>query len=104
MIPCMMLDLSDAGARLKLDAKTEVPAEFILVLSRDGRLNRPCRIVWREEETFGVRFLARQSINPKPKPEKARRPGNQPPEDLHKELAAEIAAADAPELVPELPK
>lgn len=100
MIPCMMLDLSDAGARLKLDAKTELPTEFILVLSRDGRLNRPCRIVWREEEMFGVRFLARQSISPKPKQEKASRPG----EDLHEELAAEIAAADAPDLVPEAPK
>jgi hypothetical protein len=62
-----MLDVSDAGARLQLDGIDALPDEFILVLSRDGRLNRKCRIMWRRDGMVGVRFLTRRSIAPKAK-------------------------------------
>lgn len=57
LFPCKMLDVSDAGARLQLDVPGTLPDEFILVLSRDGRLSRKCRIRWRRRDMVGVRFL-----------------------------------------------
>ena len=45
-VPCVMVDLSDAGARLKVDAQAVLPPQFILVMSRDGKLNRRCKAVW----------------------------------------------------------
>jgi hypothetical protein len=65
-IPCVMMDLSGSGARLRVDAETELPAQFILVMSRDGRLNRRCRTVWRDNDMIGVQFLGRQSLGPAP--------------------------------------
>jgi hypothetical protein len=65
MIPCVMLDLSDAGAKLKVEAETQLPSTFILVMSRDGRLNRKCRAAWRKKDVLGVQFLTRESIAPK---------------------------------------
>ena len=61
----MMLDLSVAGAKLKVDPGTELPQQFILVMSRDGTLNRRCQTMWRDQDTLGVQFLTRKSIGPK---------------------------------------
>jgi hypothetical protein len=36
-----------------------------LVLSRDKRLNRRCRLIWRDAGVLGARFLVRHSIAPK---------------------------------------
>lgn len=65
-IPCIMLDVSSAGARLRFDEKIPTPDEFILVMSRDRRVNRRCEVVWRKDNSVGVRFLAAKSITPKP--------------------------------------
>jgi hypothetical protein len=63
-IPCVMMDLSVSGARLKVDPGTELPPQFILVLSRDGRLNRHCQTMWRDQDMLGVQFLSRKSLGP----------------------------------------
>lgn len=63
-IPCLMLDLSSAGARLRFEENIATPDEFILVMSRDRRVNRRCEVVWRKEDSVGVRFLAAKSISP----------------------------------------
>jgi hypothetical protein len=56
--PCMMVDVSAGGARLRLDEPVSVPNEFILQLSKfDPRLIRRCLIAWRDEMQMGVRFL-----------------------------------------------
>jgi len=89
-----MLDLSDAGARLKVDPGTALPAQFILVMSRDGRLNRRCRTVWRNEDMLGVQFLSQKSVGPKPTPE-ARRFEIRLPEGFMDDDAAEPAADSA---------
>jgi hypothetical protein len=55
--PCVMIDISGTGARLKTDASEVLPDEFILLLSHDGRLHRRCAVAWRSAKTVGVRFL-----------------------------------------------
>jgi len=50
----MVYDLSQTGARLLLDPAVELPAEFLLVLSRN--VSRRCRLVWRRERQAGVKF------------------------------------------------
>lgn len=57
-VRCTMVDVSASGARLRLNAASEVPDEFTLVLSKAGRVRRRCRIVWRREELMGIQFLS----------------------------------------------
>ena len=54
---CLMLDVSASGAKLKRAAPTPLPPRFVLVLSRDGRLQRHCVVVWQSGATLGVRFI-----------------------------------------------
>jgi PilZ domain-containing protein len=63
--PCVMLDLSSTGARLKTDASEVLPDEFILLLSHDGRLRRQCSVAWRSAKAIGVRFHHGRQINRK---------------------------------------
>lgn len=66
-IACVIMDLSPTGARIKVEGVTEIPDEIILVLSRDGYLNRHCRVVWRDSNLFGLRFITDKSIRPRPR-------------------------------------
>jgi hypothetical protein len=60
---CLMIDISGAGARLKIDASDALPDEFILLLSHNGKLRRGCTVAWRSGNAVGVRFLPARSIN-----------------------------------------
>jgi len=56
--PCIMVDVSAGGARLKLAAEIALPSKFILRLSKyDGSMQRHCAVAWRSETFAGVRFL-----------------------------------------------
>ena len=55
--PCLVVDLSAAGARLATQASTELPDQFTIVLSRGGQLRRSCSVVWRSENAIGVKFF-----------------------------------------------
>lgn len=59
---CTMLDVSADGARLKLKASDALPEQFVLLLSRDGRLRRPCTVAWQLENTVGVGFGPKRLI------------------------------------------
>jgi len=54
---CKIKDISTGGARLTHALPDELPAEFLLAFSRDGRVRRRCEIRWRKEKEIGVRFL-----------------------------------------------
>ena len=56
--PCMVTDVSESGARLKLDKSAELPDKFILLLTTSGAARRMCRVVWRSKKEAGVKFLA----------------------------------------------
>lgn len=58
---CIMRDISETGARLKIGGGAEagdaqLPAKFILAISKSGNVFRPCELVWRHEDEIGVRF------------------------------------------------
>jgi hypothetical protein len=55
---CRIKDISTGGARLAHGLSDEIPAEFLLSLSRDGKVRRRCEVRWRTEKEIGVRFLS----------------------------------------------
>jgi hypothetical protein len=57
MRECTLWDISEAGARITVESPREVPFEFFLLLSKDGKTRRRCRVVWRSEDQIGARFL-----------------------------------------------
>lgn len=58
---CVMRDISDRGARLKIGASSagaldQIPEEFILTISKSGNVFRRCKLVWRRNNEVGVHF------------------------------------------------
>ena len=56
LVPCAIVDISESGARLSLEAEAQLPEAFMLLLTRNGRTRRHCRLVWRNGQTLGVEF------------------------------------------------
>ncbi len=55
--PCTVLDLSESGAKIEASDPSPVRTKLRLALSRDVRTGRPCEVVWRRGNTFGVKFI-----------------------------------------------
>ena len=53
----MLSDVSRSGAKISLAGHLEIPEEFVLLLSEEGRTRRNCRAVWRDNNCMGVEFL-----------------------------------------------
>ncbi len=51
------IDLSEHGAKLKLDRVVALPVHFQLSLSEKGDVRRLCELVWRSSTAVGVRFI-----------------------------------------------
>lgn len=58
---CMVLDLSEGGARLRVKAEIELPKRFILMLARVAKVLRRCETVWRRGPEMGVQFVSAPS-------------------------------------------
>lgn len=54
--PCWIVDISDSGARLRLQSDCELPQRFHLLLTETGKARRDCRVVWRDGLILGVEF------------------------------------------------
>ena len=59
---CVMVNISDTGARLILPSVENVPDCFELVLSRKGEVRRRCEVTWRREKSIGVRFVRAEPV------------------------------------------
>ena len=57
-VVCAVVDISERGAQLRV-AHTDFPKVFNLLLSRDGKINRQCQVVWKDGTRVGVEFLER---------------------------------------------
>lgn len=62
-VPCVILDVSNSGARLDVPAQATVPQRFKLMIDCDGS-ERICDVIWRRENAIGVRFVDPESHLP----------------------------------------
>ena len=58
-IACHTEDVSQGGARIVLGRTAVVPDTFVLWLSSNGKVQRHCRVVWRNKRELGVTFCPR---------------------------------------------
>ena len=61
---CLLADVSETGARLKLEAPGIMPNQFTLLLAGAGNARRRCDVVWNTGRQLGVRFLPPSSEPP----------------------------------------
>ncbi len=54
-VDCVVKNITEAGAKLKLDPATRPPARFTLKFANGNQ--RPCEVTWAETGALGVRFL-----------------------------------------------
>jgi hypothetical protein len=64
-LKCLLADISESGARLKMQAGEELPDSFMLQLGDDRAPHRQCHVVWRQGGELGIRF--ERPLKPKPK-------------------------------------
>jgi hypothetical protein len=55
IIECVVRDISEIGACLKVRILIDIPDTFNLLMASE-QTPRPCRIVWRNERQMGVKF------------------------------------------------
>jgi hypothetical protein len=58
---CRIRDISQSGARLGFKQPETLPDDFVLSLSKDGRVARHCLMIWRRRDQVGVEFVGSQS-------------------------------------------
>jgi hypothetical protein len=52
--PCILSSFSNGGAQITGVRANTIPDEFALQITRDDV--RKCRVIWRTDDTLGVRF------------------------------------------------
>jgi PilZ domain len=57
--PCTVIDLSDSGAKIRVDDPSSVNSKLRLSFSRDSRKGRSCEVAWRRGNTLGLKFCRR---------------------------------------------
>lgn len=57
VLPCMVVDVSEHGARIEIAGPAGLPDEFSLYLTQDGSRRRRCKIAWRSEMQVGVSYV-----------------------------------------------
>jgi hypothetical protein len=56
---CIIIDLSDTGAKLKVLSTQTIPDEFLLLIGGLGAVKRRCHVVWRAHPMLGVQFVGK---------------------------------------------
>ena len=59
-----LCDVSPSGAKLICDDSVKLPDQFNLYMTHDGSVGRNCKIVRRELNEIGLRFLSRKVPKP----------------------------------------
>ena len=63
---CSLVDISDTGARMNIDASHKVANQFTLFLGHESGARRRCRVAWRNAIQIGVEFLKAEATANKP--------------------------------------
>ena len=53
---CKLRDVSETGAQLTILPSDDLPDNFLLSLSRDGKVRRHCELIWRDGARVGAHF------------------------------------------------
>ena len=56
-LECFVLDVSPGGAKIMTDAEIEVGDQFGLALVPAHPKRQPCEVVWRRQNTYGIKFV-----------------------------------------------
>lgn len=75
---CLMVDVSQAGAKLMVTNPASLPTEFELLLSETAVSSKKCSIRWQAKDCVGIHFLTRDLISRAPTPRPSadeKRPG-----------------------------
>jgi hypothetical protein len=59
LIECVVLNISESGAKLKVIDNANIPDQFVLLFSKNGSPRRTCRVSWRTSDEIGVQFEKR---------------------------------------------
>jgi PilZ domain len=55
---CLLIDMSDGGVRLNIEG-LDVPDEFVLLISKDGRIHEGAyKVVWRLGSELGAKLVS----------------------------------------------
>ena len=57
---CRLVDLSNSGVRILVDAPHDVADRFSLLLTRGAAPGRRCRVKWRNGAEIGAEFVGAQ--------------------------------------------
>jgi PilZ domain len=55
--PCVVQDISSAGAKITVDDGNVLGGRLRLAFARDARTGRACEVVWRRGKVLGVKFV-----------------------------------------------
>ena len=55
--PCVVQDISSAGAKITADDASALPGTLRLAFARDARTGRNCQVIWRRGNSIGVKFI-----------------------------------------------
>jgi hypothetical protein len=55
--PCVVQDISTAGAKITMDDSSVSSDRLRLAFARDARTGRNCQVVWRRGKSLGVKFV-----------------------------------------------
>jgi hypothetical protein len=53
---CTVIDISEGGARLRVEDPQFVTPQFQLKFDRTSR-GRPCKVAWKKGDVIGVKFV-----------------------------------------------
>lgn len=56
-ISCLLMDVSESGAKMVIDGRDDLPEHFTLLLAGEHGKRRRCQLVWQEDRHFGVVFI-----------------------------------------------
>ena len=57
LVDCMLRNLTSEGAQMVVSADTPLPEHFKLCFSRNRKVVRACRMIWRNGNVLGAAFI-----------------------------------------------